>query len=70
VPERAPSNRRATADRVARLAQVSRVAVSRADPRPRARALVRLILRRLKEADAPAMQETVPTSLVVRGTVG
>ena len=42
----------------------------RVDLRVRVQALVRLILRRLKEPDAPPMQETVPTSLVVRGTVG
>jgi DNA-binding LacI/PurR family transcriptional regulator len=36
----------------------------------RVRALVRLILRRLKDPDAPAMEETVETRLVVRGTVG
>lgn len=36
----------------------------------RVRALVRLILRRLNEPDAPALQETLHTSLVVRGTVG
>ena len=41
----------------------------RVDLRVRVQALVRLILRRLKEPDAPPMQETVPTSLVVRGTV-
>ena len=36
----------------------------------RVRALVRLILRRLNEPDAPALEETLHTSLVVRGTVG
>ena len=36
----------------------------------RVRALVRLILRRLNEPDAPALQETLHTTLVVRGTVG
>jgi DNA-binding LacI/PurR family transcriptional regulator len=36
----------------------------------RVRALVRLILRRLKNPRAPALEETVPTRLVVRGTVG
>ena len=42
----------------------------RVDLALRVRALVRLILRRLKDPDAPPMEETVPTSLVVRGTVG
>jgi len=36
----------------------------------RVRALVRLILRRLKDPHAPPMEESVPTRLVVRGTVG
>lgn len=36
----------------------------------RVRALVRLILRRLNNPDAPALQETLQTRLVVRGTVG
>jgi DNA-binding LacI/PurR family transcriptional regulator len=36
----------------------------------RVRALVRLILRRLSAPDAPALQETLQTRLVVRGTVG
>lgn len=36
----------------------------------RVRALVRLIQRRLKSPDAPALSETVRTRLVVRGTVG
>lgn len=36
----------------------------------RVRALVRLILRRLKTPDAPALHETLQTRLVVRGTVG
>ncbi|WP_375165914.1 LacI family DNA-binding transcriptional regulator [Chelativorans sp.] len=36
----------------------------------RVRALVRLILRRLKDPQAPALSETVRTRLVVRGTVG
>lgn len=36
----------------------------------RVRALVRLILRRLKNPRAPALVETVSTRLVVRGTVG
>jgi DNA-binding LacI/PurR family transcriptional regulator len=36
----------------------------------RVRALVRLILRRLNSPDAPALQETLQTRLVVRGTVG
>ncbi len=36
----------------------------------RVRALVRLILRRLNEPGAPALEETLHTSLVVRGTVG
>lgn len=36
----------------------------------RVRALVRLILRRLKNPDAPALTETIRTKLVVRGTVG
>lgn len=36
----------------------------------RVRALVRLILRRLKDPDAPAMEEAIETRLVVRGTVG
>ena len=42
----------------------------RVDLEARVRALVRLILRRLKDPEAPAMEETIPTSLVVRGTVG
>ena len=36
----------------------------------RVRALVRLILRRLNNPDAPGFQETLNTRLVVRGTVG
>lgn len=36
----------------------------------RVRALVRLILRRLNEPNAPALVETLQTRLVVRGTVG
>jgi DNA-binding LacI/PurR family transcriptional regulator len=36
----------------------------------RVRALVRLILRRLNSPDAPGLQETLNTRLVVRGTVG
>jgi DNA-binding LacI/PurR family transcriptional regulator len=36
----------------------------------RVRALVRLILRRLKAPGSPALSETVRTKLVVRGTVG
>ncbi|SDQ73702.1 DNA-binding transcriptional regulator, LacI/PurR family [Pseudovibrio sp. Tun.PSC04-5.I4] len=36
----------------------------------RVRALVRLILRRLKNPTAPAMVETLETRLIVRGTVG
>lgn len=36
----------------------------------RVRALVRLILRRLADPGAPALQETLQTRLVVRGTVG
>jgi DNA-binding LacI/PurR family transcriptional regulator len=36
----------------------------------RVRALVRLIQRRLKEPEAPALSETIRTRLVVRGTVG
>lgn len=40
------------------------------DLEERVRALVRLILRRLNEPDAPALQETLQTRLVVRGTVG
>ncbi len=36
----------------------------------RVRALVRLILRRLNNPAAPALQETLQTRLVVRGTVG
>lgn len=36
----------------------------------RVRALVRLILRRLKTPMAPSMTETISTKLVVRGTVG
>jgi DNA-binding LacI/PurR family transcriptional regulator len=36
----------------------------------RARALVRLILRRLKNPTAPSLTETISTKLVVRGTVG
>jgi DNA-binding LacI/PurR family transcriptional regulator len=36
----------------------------------RVRALVRLILRRLKNPAAPALTETIRTRLVVRGTVG
>ncbi len=36
----------------------------------RVRALVRLILRRLADSGAPALQETLQTRLVVRGTVG
>ena len=40
------------------------------DLEERVRALVRLILRRLNNPDAPALQETLQTRLVVRGTVG
>nr|WP_246226242.1 LacI family DNA-binding transcriptional regulator [Chelativorans xinjiangense] len=40
------------------------------DLEARVRALVRLIQRRLKTPDAPAITETVRTRLVVRGTVG
>ncbi|MEO9297779.1 LacI family DNA-binding transcriptional regulator [Devosia alba] len=40
------------------------------DLEERVRALVRLILRRLKTPDAPALHETLQTRLVVRGTVG
>ncbi|WEX10594.1 LacI family DNA-binding transcriptional regulator [Chelativorans sp. AA-79] len=40
------------------------------DLEARVRALVRLILRRLKDPEAPALSETVRTRLVVRGTVG
>ncbi|HEY0855212.1 MAG TPA: substrate-binding domain-containing protein [Devosia sp.] len=36
----------------------------------RVRALVRLILRRLKHPNSPSMTETISTKLVVRGTVG
>jgi len=36
----------------------------------RVRALVRLILRRLNEPEAPGLEETLSTRLVVRGTVG
>lgn len=36
----------------------------------RVRALVRLILRRLKEPEAPALSEALQTRLIVRGTVG
>lgn len=36
----------------------------------RVRALIRLILRRLNNPDAPGFQETLNTRLVVRGTVG
>jgi DNA-binding LacI/PurR family transcriptional regulator len=36
----------------------------------RVRALVRLILRRLKHPDSPSLTETISTKLVVRGTVG
>lgn len=42
----------------------------RFDLEERTRALLRLILRRLKSPDAPAMTETISTKLVVRGTVG
>ncbi|WP_245895091.1 LacI family DNA-binding transcriptional regulator [Devosia submarina] len=40
------------------------------DLQERVRALVRLILRRLNNPDAPALEETLQTRLVVRGTVG
>ncbi|WDR01305.1 LacI family DNA-binding transcriptional regulator [Devosia algicola] len=40
------------------------------DLKDRVSALVRLILRRLNNPDAPALQETLQTRLVVRGTVG
>ncbi|WP_338723311.1 substrate-binding domain-containing protein [Devosia sp. XK-2] len=40
------------------------------DLEARVRALVRLILRRLNEPDAPSLEETLTTRLVVRGTVG
>jgi hypothetical protein len=36
----------------------------------RVQALVRLILRRLKNPASPSLTETVSTRLVVRGTVG
>jgi DNA-binding LacI/PurR family transcriptional regulator len=36
----------------------------------RVRALVRLILRRLKDPAAPSLSETIRTKLIVRGTVG
>ena len=42
----------------------------RLDLEERVRALVRLILRRLNNPDAPALEETLHTRLVVRGTVG
>jgi len=41
----------------------------RIDLAERTRALVRLILRRLKNPGLPAMTETIRTRLVVRGTV-
>ncbi|HEY9009529.1 MAG TPA: substrate-binding domain-containing protein [Devosia sp.] len=40
------------------------------DLEERTRALVRLILRRLKNPAAPSLTETISTKLVVRGTVG
>jgi DNA-binding LacI/PurR family transcriptional regulator len=40
------------------------------DLEQRVRALVRLILRRLKDPTAPSLSETIGTKLVVRGTVG
>ena len=40
------------------------------DLEERVRALVRLILRRLNAPDAPPLEETLQTRLVVRGTVG
>lgn len=40
------------------------------DLEERVRALVRLILRRLNNPDAPGLEETLATRLVVRGTVG
>ena len=40
------------------------------DLEERTRALMRLILRRLKSPAAPSMTETISTKLVVRGTVG
>jgi DNA-binding LacI/PurR family transcriptional regulator len=40
------------------------------DLEERVRALVRLILRRLNNPDAPSLEETLNTRLVVRGTVG
>jgi len=40
------------------------------DLEDRVRALVRLILRRLNDPGAAALQETLQTRLVVRGTVG
>ncbi|MNT97895.1 lac repressor [compost metagenome] len=40
------------------------------DLEARVRALVRLILRRLNTPDAPGLEETLNTRLVVRGTVG
>jgi DNA-binding LacI/PurR family transcriptional regulator len=40
------------------------------DLEQRVRALVRLILRRLKDPTAPSLTETIGTKLVVRGTVG
>lgn len=42
----------------------------RIDLEERVRALVRLILRRLKNPASPALTETIRTKLVVRGTVG
>lgn len=42
----------------------------RIDLGERVRALVRLILRRLKDPGAPSLSETIGTKLVVRGTVG
>ncbi len=42
----------------------------RFDLEERVRALVRLILRRLNNPGAPALQETLNTRLIVRGTVG
>jgi len=41
----------------------------RLDLAQRVRALIRLILRRLADPDAPPIEETLSTSLVVRGTV-
>jgi DNA-binding LacI/PurR family transcriptional regulator len=42
----------------------------RIDVDERVAALVRLILARIKNPDAPPLVETIQTRLVVRGTVG